>query len=60
MSLFKGKKKKGANEKSVAELMRRNDLVLMKKAIDKVCEHEYLLKRSGQLQTQFKAQIKQL
>jgi len=59
-TLFKGKKKKEANEKSVAELMRRNDLVLMRKAIDKLCEHEFLLKRSSQLQTQFKNQIKQL
>ena len=59
-TLFKGKKKKEANEKSVAELMRRNDLVLMRKAIDKVCEHEFLLKRSSQLQSQFKSQIKQL
>ena len=59
-TLFKGKKKKEANEKSVAELMRRNDLILMRKAIDKLCEHEFLLKRSSQLQTQFKNQIKQL
>ena len=48
-TLFKGKKKKEANEKSVAELMRRNDLVLMKKSIDKLCDHDGLLKRSGQL-----------
>ena len=35
-------------------------MVLMKKAIDKLCDHEALLKRSDQLQIQFKAQIKQL
>ena len=59
-TLFKGKKKKEPNEKSVAELMRRNDLILMKKAIEKLCEHDFLLKRSSQLQAQFKNQIKQL
>ena len=49
-TLFKGKKKKDPNEKSVAELMKRNDLILMRKAIEKLCDHEYLLKRSAQLQ----------
>jgi hypothetical protein len=48
-TLFKGKKKKESNEKSVAELMRRNDLTLMRRALDKVVEHEYLLKRNAVL-----------
>lgn len=59
-TLFKGKKKKEGNEKSVADLMRRNDLVLIRKAMEKLCDHEFLLKRSSQLQTQFKNQLKQL
>jgi hypothetical protein len=54
-TLFKGKKKKESNEKSVAELMRRNDLTLMRRAMDKIVEHEYLLKRNGVLQAQFKS-----
>ena len=39
-SLFKGKKKQDRSEKSVAELMRRNDLKLMKRVVTKVVEHE--------------------
>jgi len=54
-TLFKGKKKKDGNEKSVAELMRRNDLNLMRRAMDKIVEHEYLLKRNAVLQTTFKS-----
>lgn len=45
-TLFKGKKKKDPNEKSVAELMRRNDVILIKRAIEKICDHEHLLKRN--------------
>lgn len=59
-SLFKGKKKQDRSEKSVAELMRRNDLKLMKRVVTKVVEHEQLLKRSAILHTQFKGQIKTL
>lgn len=59
-SLFKGKKKQDRSEKSVAELMRRNDLNLMKRVISKVVEHEQLLKRNAIMHTSLKGQIKTL
>ena len=44
--LFKGKKSKDKDEKSVAEQMRRNDLKVVNRMLEKAIEHEEKLIRN--------------
>ena len=42
-TLFNAKRGKDKNEKSIAEIMKRNDLRVVRKAFEKVVEHEEAL-----------------
>jgi hypothetical protein len=53
--LFKGKKNQDKGVKSVEQLLRRNDLHLMKKLVEKVLEHDAQLGKNKETEVELLA-----
>ena len=58
--LFKGKKNQDKGVKSVEQLLRRNDLHLMKKLVEKVLEHDAQLGKNKETEVELLAQLNYL
>ena len=58
--MFKGKKNQEKGVKSVEQLLRRNDLHLMKKLVEKVLEHDAQIGKNKETEVELLSQLNYL